>query len=80
MPVKYVPKLRRVPLLPPPEAPDWAGIVRFLLNKGVPRTRIASNCRMARETIADILEGRSEPKYTQGQMLLQIKQYVEAAA
>ncbi|HLO65305.1 MAG TPA: hypothetical protein VK165_20270 [Azonexus sp.] len=72
----YTPKLLRVPLLPPIDAPDWAALMNELLQAGVPRTRIANNCRMARQTIDAVAEGKAEPKWSQGQMLLQLKRYV----
>lgn len=73
----YVLKLKRVPLLPPPAAPDWAELVNSLIVAGVPRTRIANNCRMARETVTAVAEGTAEPKWSQGQMLLRLREYVE---
>lgn len=72
----YTPKLLRVPLLPPIDTPDWAGLMNELLQAGVPRTRIANNCHMARQTIDAVAEGKAEPKWSQGQMLLQLKRYV----
>lgn len=73
---KYIPKLQRVPLLPPIDTPNWSALMNELLKAGVPRTRIAHNCRMARETIKSVAEGTAEPKWSQGQMLLQLKRYV----
>lgn len=72
----YIPKLQRVPLLPPIAKPNWSGLMTELLKAGVPRTRIANNCRMDRKTITAVAEGKSEPKWSQGQMLLQLKRYV----
>jgi len=75
---KYIPKLQRVPLLPPIDAPNWSELMNELLQAGVPRTRIAINCRMARETIYAVAKGTAEPKWSQGQMLLQLKRYLGA--
>lgn len=72
----YTPKLLRVPLLPPIDTPDWAALMNELLQAGVPRTRIANNCRMARQTVDAVADGTAEPKWSQGQMLLQLKRYV----
>lgn len=78
MPVKYRPKLKRVPLLPMPALPNWPDVVKGLITAGVPRTRISTNCRIARETIQAIADGETEPKFSQGQMLIRLKEYIEA--
>lgn len=68
----YIHKKARMPELPEIMEPDWDLILLELLRRGFRIMAIAKHCEMARETVRNLIDGRSNPQWYSGQKLLQL--------
>jgi len=58
------------PALPLVVEPDWAELITDICQQGVPKKQIAERCDIERQLLYYWLEGKSSPRWRQGQLLL----------
>lgn len=73
----YLKKRADIPRLPEIQDPEWDNIIRDLMFRGYTKLGLAHLCEIARETVQNILEGNTEPRWYAGQKLLQLHNEVK---
>lgn len=66
----YERKTVDAPALPSVVEPDWAELITDICQQGVPKKQIAERCDIERQVLYYWLEGKSSPRWRQGQLLL----------
>lgn len=72
----YKCKFLTVPSLPPIPRQDWKAMLKFLLQSGVPKSRISKHTGMSKELIYKLLDNQGTPFYPQAERLKQLVAYV----
>jgi hypothetical protein len=60
------------PALPPVVEPDWVELITDICQQGVPKKQIAERCDIERQLLYYWLEGKSSPRWRQGQLLIEL--------